>query len=256
MTLACRAWMPAGIEAPPLLVDAVARAVNDWSDRWFASDQMKLLGSFLRVDGAKEAAAVWRILDGQLALGLSAGGLADLGSMALAVGIMNRPAADTDLLEQVGRDCLADLEASLPPLFRIDLGSWRDGATGLGKIDVYRVTIVSLDRPVSLALDLSRERFFDAVRQALPRPAAAAPLGPAARALASSKVTLTAPLGRCAITISDYNGLAVGDILVLDHAVGDALPLAVNGRRAPRGGCSIIPGDTNVALKITEIPSA
>lgn len=256
MTLASRAWLPADIQAPPRLLDEVAALVGSWSERWFVADRFTLLGSFGRVAANRStvASGACRALDANLALGLPAGGISDIGSVALSVGLSSRPAADVQLLSDVGRACLADLEKELSQLLHIPGGTWRDSTGGLGELPVYRVAIGAPDRAVSLTLDLSEQVFFEAVRRAVPKVGAAKPLGSAERALAAATVVLTAPLGRSAITISEYSGLAVGDILVLDRPVG-ALPLAINGRTTARGACVFTPGDNSVALEITEIPS-
>lgn len=245
-----RSWLPADTPAPKLVLGALADMADAWSREWFAGEGMRAAGALTRVEARGELRkTAWHAHDAGVAIGVSATGVAGIGAQVLGVAAGDRPAADAALLESVGGECLDDLKKRVAALLRLPEKGWmaadsqRTGA-------VHRLDIAGPARNPVLTLELSNDVFVALVKAKLPPAPASAPLGKPAQALAALPVSLSALLGRSAITIAELSGLAEGDVLILDRALDAVLPLAIGGTPAPRGACTV--SEDGSALKITQ----
>ena len=251
MTPSFRPWLPADTAAPRLVLGALADMADAWSREWFAGEGMRAAGALVRVDARGELKkTVWHAHEGGLAIGISASGIAALGAQVLGVPAAGeRSAADAALLETVGGECLDDIKKRSATLLRLAEKGWT-AADSQRAGPVHRLEIAGPLRSPVLTLELSADLFVALVKAKLPPPPVPAPLGKPAEALAALPVSLSALLGRSAITVAELSGLAAGDVLVLDRALDAALPLAVGGTPAARGACTV--SDDGTALKITQ----
>ncbi len=250
MTASFRPWLPANTAAPQLALGALADMADGWSREWFAGEGLRAAGALVRIDARGELRkTVWHAHDGGLAIGISAPGTAAIGAQVLGVAVGERPAADAALLETVGSECLDDLKRRAAAMLRLSEKGWTP-ADGQRAGPVHRLEIAGPARNPVLTLELSADLFVALVKSKLPPALAPAPLGKPAEALAALPVSLSALLGRSAITVAELSGLATGDVLVLDRALDAPLPLAIDGTPAARGACTV--SDDGTALKITQ----
>ncbi|MEI9851956.1 MAG: FliM/FliN family flagellar motor switch protein [Sphingomonas sp.] len=238
---------------PALAQGAVADMIDDWSREWIAGEPLRALGSFVRMSETRaELRGMLRHACDGVAFEMREAGLAALGALILGLADRyDRPRADLDLLEPIGTACLDALEKRAARLFGLEPGAgWSAGERAGG--GAHRLTIGLPDEGFVLTLELSAARFASFVRAKLPQPPAPMPLGPPADALADLPARLSAVLGSCALTVAELATLGPGDVLVLDADLDAALPLAVDGRPAPRGACTVAAGGDAVALEISE----
>ncbi len=251
MMRSCHAWLPADTPVPRLMFAALADMADAWSRDWFAGDAMRAAGALVRVDPRAELRKTqWHTHEEGLAIGISASGVAALGAQVLGVPVVSeRPAADGALLESVGCECLDDFKRRSVVLLRLSEKGWTaGGAQRSGQ--VHRLEIAGQARNPVLTLQLSADLFVALVKAKLPPAPIPAPLGKPAHALGALPVSLSALLGRSAITIAELAELATGDVLVLDRALDAPLPLAIGGLCTSRGSCIV--SDDGAALKITQ----
>lgn len=250
-----RSWLPADTAMPPLAQGALADMADGWSREWFAGEPLRVLGAFARIAEPRGELrkTVWHVCEGGLAIGAPQHLAASLGAHVLGVPLAaERPAADTRLLEQVGRDCLGDLKRRAAASLRLAKdAAWRESEAGCGGA-VHRLDIATPARTIVLTLELSADLFARFVKAAFAEPPPLAPLGAAGQALAPLPVDVSAVLGRCGLSVAELSGLAEGDVLVLDRQLDARLPLAVGGREVRRGSCTLSEHGSSVALNITE----
>ncbi|MBQ1496684.1 MAG: FliM/FliN family flagellar motor switch protein [Sphingomonas sp.] len=259
MTLPFRLWLPDGAATPPAAQRALADMIESWSGEWFAGEPMRVAGALARIAAPRGELrkAVWHSCDEGLAIGLPPAGAMALGAMVLGVPAAagQRNAHDQALLEALGKDCLDGLKSRLVQCLALGRPVWHQSEAGRGEGPVHRLEIVTATRGLTLQIELSAPVFARFVREALPEPAIGAPLGSGRAALADIPVSLSALLGRSRITVAELAGLGCGDVLVLDRATDDILPLAVDGVPLARGRCAVVEGERGPALEIVEAPT-
>lgn len=260
MTIRCGSWLPADAKAPLAAIAAIGNSVGTWSAEWFAGDGLRLAGSFVRSAAPRtELRNVSRYLcDGGLALVLGRASIKAIGALILSVplGDLERTAADIALLEKVGAECFEALKQRLAALFEIDRGAdWSKSDTACLAGPVQRISIAaSQSTDLQLAIELSEDMFARFVKSRLAPAAPEGPLGAPAQALAGLRIELSAALGKCGISVAELSRLAPGDVLQLDRALDQEVPLAVGFKPLGRGACTIVQNDGALALELTQSP--
>jgi flagellar motor switch/type III secretory pathway protein FliN len=259
MTVACRSWLPDGAIAPASAQRALADMVESWSGEWFAGEPMRVAGPLARIAAARAELrkAVWHGCDDGVAIGLPPAGTVALGAMVLGVQTAAGQRNDQDLalLEALGKECLDSLKSRLVQRLALGKSVWHPFEARRSEVAVHRLEIVAVARGLTLQLELSPACFARFIRDALPDPAPGAPLGAGSGALASIPITLSALLGRCGITVAELASLGCGDVLLLDRATEDILPLAVGGVPLARGSCTVVEAERGPALSIVQAPA-
>ena len=259
MTLPCRSWLPDGTLAPASVQNLLAGMVESWSGEWFAGEPMRVAGGLARIAAprAELRKAVWHCCDEGVAIGLPPAGVMALGAMVLGVPAAagQRNAHDLALLEALGKECLDGIKSRLVQCLALGKPVWHPSEAGRGEGAIHRLEAVTATRGLTLLIELSAPSFARFVREVLPEPAVGVPLGSGSAALAGIPVSLSALLGRSHITVADLAGLGCGDVLVLDRATDDILPLAVDGVPLARGRCAVVEGKRGPALEIIEAPT-
>jgi flagellar motor switch/type III secretory pathway protein FliN len=258
MTLAFRHWLPAEAAAPRLALGAVADMADTWSREWFAGDQLRAAGAFVRIAESRSELrkTEWMMCEGGLAIGMPRNGAAAIGARVLgvALGPAERPRADIALLEGVAGECLDDLKRRAAALLQLPRAAAWNAAEGSGREGgaVHRIDISAPDRGPVLVLELTADLFARFVKAKLPLAPDPAPLGDPQQALAGLRVRASAALGSCRISVAELGGLAVGDVVVLGTGCDAAVPLAIEGRVLPRGKCVPVEAGAGLALKLTQ----
>jgi flagellar motor switch/type III secretory pathway protein FliN len=139
---------------------------------------------------------------------------------------------DRSVVHHVARACADDLLLRLcklahgpgaePPAqaesVNFDACSWWDVSVGA--------------RKGVLKLALSEEAEVQMIKRRLPSPTKIA-LESTARGLAQQQVEIEADLGYCEVSLAELEGLAVGDVLVLDTSPAAPLALLIGKERSP-----------------------
>lgn len=256
MTETVRAWLPRGVGTGEEVRAAVKRTVADWSEQWFGQDTVSL--STLRpVEGAPEGVdrAGWRRHGA--AVGINCGGRAAQRVLGWALDtrldLLELTDNDQLLIDAFGERLFGDLTARLETALGVagDLPDRRpidpfDGQGGViaSLVDAHGGTVVALALPQDAIAAFCR------ARAPAPRPATA-PLLDRAAALNPETITLEAQLGRAELSLGELRTLAVGDVLVLNTGVGDAIDLGLPGAGAAplRGRLTHLDGHVALTLQ-------
>lgn len=259
MTPAWTSWLPEDVAVPASAQQALAEQVESWAREWCAGEPACLVGQLSRVAAPRSELrkTVWHGCGDGVAIGLPALGTAALGALVLGVSAAagNRNAEDLKLLDALGKECLDGLKYRLAQLFGLGRPDWRQSDAGRGDGAVFRLEIALAARAVTVQVELSPSRFARFLHSVLPSPEPAPPLGDGAAALARIPISLSALLGRCSLSLAELSGLAPDDVLVLDSATADPLPLAVDGAPLARGRCTVAEAAEGLALKIVQAPT-
>lgn len=248
-----RSWVPDTASA-----DGAARllgdAVGGWSHEWFARHPLAA-GALGRAVPRPLEGTRWIGHDVGFRIGMPLAGVTQLGAQALGLerGEAWRP-REVAILDGVGAQCLRSLEQRFEALLDLPSGGeWTESAgASVEPAPTHWMDVTDARRRPVAMLALTASCLAMLVRRALPaataRPALSAPVG----VLAQLPVTVGARLGRCRVTLAELQGLAAGDVLILDRAVGEALPLTIDHVVAACGRGAVIEQDARPALKILE----
>lgn len=230
MTIEAQAWLPIDTRPPPGLEALLADVVAGWSARWFKGEGLSV--GDLRREARGDLS--WRGLDAGLMLGTAADTALRLGAAMLAVSAADRADADRTLLEEAAEACLLDLRERLAALAGVaPAAAWRPTVRAPGWCAAIG------DPTAQLALALTDPLFATLVTRALPAPAAL-PLGSGARALAAAQVRVSAAVGGAALRVADLRALEIGDVVVLDRPLAEAVPIALDGRPLAHGTARVV----------------
>lgn len=260
MTLAWTPWLPEDAAIPASAQRLLAEQIESWSRDWFAGSAVRTIGQLSRVAAPRSELrkTIWHDCDEGVAIGLPPTGPAALGALVLDVTTAsgNRNADDLKLLDTLGMECLDALKLRLAQLLGLGKPSWRSTDILHGEGAIYRLEIGLAARAVTIQLEIGKACFIRFARGLLPDPAAAVPLGSGVEALARLPVSLSALLGSCSLTLAELSGLAADDVIVLDRATEESLPLAIGGAPLARGTCTVVETGNGLALKIIQAPAS
>lgn len=229
------AWLPADTQ-PPAALDALFSAgVAVWEARWFVGG----VGQAPRLQ--RGGGSGWRCNAAGLAIGTAPDTALRIGARIVGVPADARDGVDRAVLEAVAEPCLLDLRTRL-----IALAGGDDGFVPTAGSD----WVAALGD--GLAFGLSDALFATLLRRVLP-PVGLPRLGSGAAALAVIPVGVGAAVGRAAMRLADLRTLEVGDVVVLDRALSDPVPVALDGRPLPRGRVRVVPAEPVPSLQIVDI---
>lgn len=254
-----RSWLPeAALRTGRIdsLLEGVART---WSTTWFARAAAHPLAAIapLPTHADLGQGGTWLMLDHHLALGMSAGSRLALAGMMLDM--PNPPelltASDQQLIDTLSTACLDDLGRRVAKMFALATASrWATGATSImPAIEQPRGCSLGVEtRTPLIRIVASTEQIVALARAGLPPPPARSALRPFSAGLSSQKVVVSASLGRSTMTLADMAGLSKGDVLIFDSEADSPLAIAVNGKPAFRGRCTVAEANGDLHLKLLE----
>lgn len=229
------AWLPADTQPPAALDAMFAGVVAAWEAQWFVG----AAGQAPRL--RRGGGSGWRCNVAGLAIGTAPDTALRIGARIVGVSAEARDGVDRTVLEAVAEPCLLDLRARL-----IAVAGGDDGFVAAAGAD-WVATLGD-----GLAFGLSDALFAALVRRILP--AVVLPrLGSGAPALAAIPVAVGAAVGRAAMRLADLRALEVGDVVVLDRALSDPVPIELDGRPSPRGRVRIVPAEPIPSLQIVDV---
>jgi len=227
VTLQAKEWLPGDAFTLESVRPAMAGVVATWSDRWFANAPVEIctvrpaagksrIAQSLYVHGAAtEAELSGR---GKRAL-LEAALNTDLSGLVLT-------ASDHEILDAFAGAAVKDLLSMLDGLGHDDSASPRLSVSlSLAGIEMAEVVV-------------SPQALIPAMKAAMgkaTRPGRAP--GTRIEALKPVKLVVEGFLGRAELTLDDLNGLAVGDVVILDSSLKSPVELRMqnSGQRVGRG---------------------
>jgi flagellar motor switch/type III secretory pathway protein FliN len=254
-----RSWLPEAALRTARVDSLLGEVARAWSATWFARANVRPLAAVTPLPTHSDlgAGGTWLMLDRHLALGISAGSRLALAGMMLDTQTSPEPLTESDqqLIDALSTACLDDLGRRVAEAFALAATSrWAACATSImPEIEEPRGCRLGVEaRTPLISIVASTEQIVALTRAGLPAPSARSALRPFSAALSSQNVEVSAALGRSAITLADMAGLSKGDVLVFDSEADSPLAIAVNGKPASRGRCTVVEADGDLHLKLLE----
>ena len=253
-----RSWLPEAALQTGRVDSLLGEVARTWSATWFARANARPLAAITQLPTHVDlgGGGTWLTLDRHLALGISAGS-----RLALAGMMLDTPnpelltESDRQLIDTLSTACLDDLGRRVAETFALAATSrWATCATSvMPVIEEPRGCSLGVEtRSPLIRIVASTEQIVTLTRAALPAPSARSALRPFSAALSGQNVVVSASLGRAAITLADMAGLSKGDVLVFDSEADSPLAIAVNGKPASRGRCTVVETNGDLHLKLLE----
>jgi flagellar motor switch/type III secretory pathway protein FliN len=230
-------WLPADALSPTRLQPLLARVIGDWGRHWFAKAEARIAPAFQDDWPGRSTEAGWRFSPGVASLALTP--IAESATASAMLGANVPQAAlqsgDRLVVNHLASTCADDLLTRL-------------GKTALGATAVLTIDQTSLDfegctwwdislgaRKAGLKLAFHADAALQMVKRQLPRTATKR-LGTLANGVAKQEIRIAANLGRSSLSLAELEGLAVGDVLILDRVPAEPVPLLIDGAMAPLHG--------------------
>jgi hypothetical protein len=260
VNMACRTWLPTGASGGAAIERLLAETCRAWSDHWFARRLMRCEDAANPCDPVELGrlrALDLRFVDEGLGLAPEPGATAAIAGMMLDEPVHGHPKtqADEELIGRLAEACLDDLGLRLTKAFGLPRASpWRRGEADPYLFREARVAALgaSASEPLIRIL-VAPDLVAELIKSAAGSAGTTAPLQPLGVALAKQRIGLSARVGECSLTLSEFAGLAAGDVLVLDTLLEASLPLAVDGT-VRSGGCTVEQEEAQLCLKIVQPP--
>ncbi len=210
------AWVPPGTPSPALDRDLTAMACA-WSEAWFGHP-LSLRDS---VQGER-----FHVLGEDVAIGVAG---EDLGVLALGSRFAGpRSTADRALIDRLSDAVREDLQRRVAMALDCT-GDWSAPVERLPWVPARVLTFGDATGRLSLSLALGARCLAAAILARLPAVAVPdRPLTPLSQAIAGRGVRLSARLGHCALRLADMREMVVGDTMLFDRHVDDALPVVID----------------------------
>ena len=236
MRAAATGWIPLSTLEDSRIAQALAQVVERWSSRWFANSAYRLGRPALRRRGHSPlpSGSHWQRFGG-IPFGFGTEDLPTLGCRIADAPRDRAPLGESDasLLRQLAAEALNDLAASLA--IALDTRELATGSDGDGD---------PLDRCDGLDFTLEQDAGLPPLRFAIPAQALVAlrksSIGSLPRdfapvqfdaALEGESVSFSVDLGLATLPIGDARRIAIGDVLVLDTRLNDAVLLTTDRSR-------------------------
>ena len=234
MTVNVRDWLPWGVLSLEAVRETLEQAVAQWSAEWFVASGVVVAGvratmSASRPDGDGTGWRVYRtvvaVRGGRPALSRLVNRALDLRSEAV-----DPTPADRRLLAGLEEKILDGLAETLERAMGVAGRPKSVADRPEDPLDDDGGLLVSLAEPSGrevLVVAIPAGVVFGYAKAALGRPAGPkCPLQPMATALADVRIPFEARIGKVELTLSELNELAVGDVLVLDRPLDQAVDIA------------------------------
>ena len=246
---AAHAWLPIETVARPQVRHLLEDAVSAWSKAWFTSRHLAIT-AVRPIPGVVQPRADRPVFGATTAIGYSARAIARLLDWALdtrldEVAVL---AADQEVLDGFERAMMEDLAARIEAAIEAPNADAVTLATPAGGLET---TIGDEAAGDLITFTLSLAALLPAIRGSLPPPARRFPLAAMGDAIEASSLSVEALLGHADIRLSDLDGLAPGDVLVLQTRLDAGVGLSLTGSSSTlgRGSLTDIDGHRAVALE-------
>ncbi|MEH3040411.1 MAG: FliM/FliN family flagellar motor C-terminal domain-containing protein [Sphingomonas paucimobilis] len=234
------AWVPPGAQSSALDADLAAMA-GDWGEAWF--------GRPLAVRDAASGDGAMTALGDAVAVTLTGD---SLGALALGSRFAGtRSAADRALLDRVGDAARDDLYRRVGAALGLSGNDWNGPVERLAWTPARSMRFADPAGRLRLTLHLGEACLAAATLARLPAVSSSArPLTPLSRAVAGRAVRLSARLGRCTLRVAEMRDMVVGDTLLFDAQVDDALPVVIDDAAAGIATARVVREAAHWTLKV------
>ena len=256
MTGRVRDWLPHGVVTHDVVRQTLEQAITQWGDRWFADVYASVtdMKSAYEAPGIENDDGGWRVYRSAVAIRTRRQALARIVDRALDIGTegLNLTEADRYMLGELERNILENLAEEVEQAFGVPSERKpaperpRDALSDGGGL------LVSLTDPsgrevltLAVPIDVTLPRIKAQLGTPAPRSEALQPL---TRALSSVNVAIEAVVGRVELNLTELNDLAVGDVLVLDRALDQAVDIAAAGSQQIFAKAVLTHVDDGIAL--------
>ena len=248
-------WLPPGVAEREDVRRALAAAVEQWAQAWFGTSRPGLvnLRNADRTSTADDQGICWQSGEGSVSTGVSRQARTALAAIALGPEIERLVLTETerDIVDGFLAELLKDLSRRVERAFHCGDDVPNDGrraaapfAPGglLAEIDLGPAGPLRIAVPMSVIIAFCRT--------SMPAPDPAPPISAVAKAVAASRVTVSAVLGSAHLPLGDFMSLVAGDVLILDRRVDEGADLLLEPatKRFARGG--VYPGADGIALTL------
>lgn len=256
MTVRVRDWLPQAAMDHDVVWQALETAIAQWDGQWFTTSyvevaEMRSSATDSRLD---DGGADWRTCRAAIAIRAGRGGLSRLVERALDLRAdMPKPAeADRRLLDRFEERLLESLAEGLEAAFGVKdeprADTYRPTDPFSGDDGLLVVLADSAGRDL-LTVAVPGKVVFRHVKASLPRPQArTSSLRPLTEALADVDIPMRAQLGKVELSLAELNDLAVGDVLVLDRRLEQAVDIVGHGAHDVFAKAVLTPVESGFAL--------
>ncbi|HEX8527292.1 FliM/FliN family flagellar motor switch protein [Allosphingosinicella sp.] len=255
MTLQANDWLPAGVAERQDLRAALAEAVGQWAEAWFAAARPTLASvrSACGTDVPDEHGICWSVAKGPVAAGVSRPGRMALAALALGPEIERLVLTETerDIVEVFVAELLGDLSVRVGRALGCGHDATSNGGIGsdpftlgglLAEIDLGPAGPLRLAVPMSAIVAFCRTR--------VPAPDRRPRISAVAEAVGASPITVTAILGTADLALGDFMSLAAGDVLVLNRTIDEGADLFVEAATTRFARGALEPGEGQALLTL------
>jgi len=237
--MSSNAWLPADALIGPAVRAPIARAVRDWSTSWFGSRATLRLTELQtrKHDAADPGHGQWRRQSTGIWTAIAASTLARLRAKALdlAHGVRAQSGRETLLLTAFEERMISDLARSIEAA----LGTTQPevhASEALAKPgDGICATVGETSRPDALRILISLDHVIASRTARLPPPRPRQGLSNLSHALGRSRLHIEARLGTAELRLEELQGLAPGDVLILDRRLDEPAEVVAAQRSLLRG---------------------
>lgn len=223
-----RAWLPSHCLTSRKAAEPFERAVDAWSEKWFATGGWRVLGCW-DAPGQPDGGD-WTVLRDTDSFAIK-GRAKAVQTLALALlGQVEQPRYtphDLRLMRRLGSTALDDLQASIEQLLRRPARS--ESASGASGDERLSLLIGQVGQ-AQLMIECVREDVVRIVRRGFSSLLPAGGLADRKRAADDEALAIAAHLGTARISVDEFARLEVGDIIVLDRAMDDFAILTIADR--------------------------
>lgn len=230
-----KAWLPADALSPERVQPLLARMVADWSSHWFAKAEASIGPSFQDDWPARSAEAGWRSIPGAAALALTPMAESSMAGAMLGANVPQNSMQGGDRLI-VAHLAASSADDLLKRLGKIAFGAVPQIDQSSGELEGCTWWDISMGaRKGALKLALHNDAALQMVKRQLSK-APAPRLDMLAKGVARHEIQIAADLGRCELSLAELEELAIGDVLVLDRAPAEPVPLLIDGAHSSLRG--------------------
>lgn len=244
-------WLPDDALSDSRLVEPIQQCLDAFSSHWLSGTNLAVVGSWQRITLANGQADCGLIKKG------SAHHLAipDSSKFALASSLIGREFTERDVRTDHDRQFLSSLSDHVLD----DLAERICGAIGDQPAKIppppfagskWRLALALHDCESFAWIEASAELLVASRKLLADSPRLPSQPENPQMVLGPLPVTLHATLGSGTASLSEIEGLAVGDVIPLDRPLNEALDITINGHKAAAKSAVLVPSDQHLTLEI------
>ncbi|MEM9584753.1 MAG: FliM/FliN family flagellar motor C-terminal domain-containing protein [Pseudomonadota bacterium] len=254
-------WLPEAALLDGKLEKSLHSLLMNWSGGWFhkSSDMTVLLSFALNNRETSKSSLFWKTPKGQISFLISEEGRRAL--FDCMVGPLPPPkkmnAQDNALVDYIIIEAVENLKPQLFQLFGCrENFEKEDPRRGLEELPSNAECVFSIllgQKTPLLHVFVDRALVVAARRSMTSNPEPVQFLNKIDEGLDAQHVAVGARLGGAVLEVRDFMGLAVGDVVVLDRGIEEAVPVTADGHDAGSLSCEIVQTDAGATLRLVDV---